>query len=496
MRFCAACSRLHLSQPLPVRFQCAQQSPREHHHERAPAAVRNVRPGFGVAARGHAMTTAAADRAAERVVSPAETGTGVTSRDAAAEGSQKIRLLVFTSLYPNAAQPRHGVFVEERLRHLVASGRIAATVVAPVPWFPFRSPMFGAYARFAAVPKREERYGIRILHPRYPVIPKLGMGIAPFLMFRALLPVLRNLQSNRTDFDLIDAHYFYPDGVAAARLGAAIGKPVVITARGSDVTWLPRYPRARRQIQWAAERADAVVTVSAALKDKVAALGVDPGKITVLRNGVDLERFGPRDRAVIRARLGLVGPVWLAVGNLVELKGVHITLAALAKAPDVTFLIAGRGPEEARLRQLTDRLDLGARVRYLGVIPHAELAEYYNAADAMVIASSREGMPNVVLESLACGTPVVAAPFDGVTELLNVPEAGEVAAERSGEAIASAWIRLRDRAPTRAATRARAERLGWRPVVEAQQALYARVLSAAGIGATSGAAQRMTRRAP
>lgn len=415
---------------------------------------------------------------------------GVNPLDASETvGSPTIRLLVFTSLYPNTAQPRHGVFVEERLRHLVDSGLIAATVVAPVPWFPSRHPMFGAYATHAAVPEREERYGISIWHPRYPVIPKLGMSIAPFLMFRALLPVLRDLKVNGPDFDLIDAHYFYPDGVAAARLGAALGKPVVITARGSDVTWIPRYRRPRRQITWAAERAGAVVTVSQALKSKVAALGVNPGKVTVLRNGVDLERFGPRDRAVIRAKLGLTGPVWLAVGNLVELKGVHITLEAVAKVPDVTLLIVGRGPEEARLRQLADHLDIGARVRYLGVIPHAELAEYYNAADAMVLASSREGMPNVVLESLACGTPVVAAPFEGVTELLNAPEAGEVAAQRSGEAIASAWLRLRDRAPTRVATRAIAERLGWQPVVEAQLALYAQVLSAAGGGAICGAAR-------
>jgi glycosyltransferase involved in cell wall biosynthesis len=409
------------------------------------------------------------------------------SSDTAEDRGRKIHLLVFTSLYPNAAQPRHGVFVEERLRHLVDSGRVAATVVAPVPWFPFRSPMFGAYATYASVPKNEERYGIKISHPRYPVIPKLGMSIAPFLMFRALLPAVRHLRSSGTEFDLIDAHYFYPDGVAAARLGAALGKPVVITARGSDVTWIPRYRRARRQIVWAANRVDAVVTVSQALEGKVTALGVDPAKTTVLRNGVDLDRFGPRDRADLRARLGLAGTVWLAVGNLVELKGVHITLAALARVPDVTLMIAGRGPEEMRLRQLADRLGVGSRVRYLGVIPHAQLADYYNAADAMVLASSREGMPNVVLESLACGTPVVAAPFQGVTELINVPEAGEIAAQRSGEAIASAWGRLHERAPKRAATRAVAERLGWQPVVEAQLALYEKVLSASRLDDSPGA---------
>lgn len=389
-----------------------------------------------------------------------------------------IRLLVFTSLYPNAVQPRHGIFVEERLRHLLDAGRVAATVVAPVPWFPFRHRRFGRYATFARVPRHEQRHGIEILHPRYPVIPKLGMGLAPRLMFRAALPVLRRLRASGGDFDLIDAHYFYPDGVAAVRLGAVLGKPVVVTARGSDVTWIPRNRAARRRIRWAAGNASAIVTVSRALKDKLADLGVPPTDISVLRNGVDLERFAPRDRDAIRARLNLGGTVWLAVGNLVELKGVHITLAALARQPETTLLIAGEGPEETRLRQLAERLGVTARVRFLGILPHARLCEYYNAADATVLASSREGMPNVVLESLACGTPVVAAPFDGVAELLDAPEAGAIATERSAEAIASAWRRLRERAPGRAATRRVAERLGWQPVVEAQRALYERVLSA------------------
>lgn len=382
-----------------------------------------------------------------------------------------IRLLVFTSLYPNAAMPRHGVFVEERLRRLVGSGQIEATVVAPVPWFPFRHRRFGRYSTFAQVPRCERRHGIEVLHPRYPTIPKLGMHAAPGSMFRAALPVLQRLASG-TGFDLIDAHYFYPDGVAAVCLGKILRKPVVITARGSDVTWIPRYRRARRRIQWAAANASAIVAVSQALKGKLTDLGVAPSHISVLRNGVDLDRFAPRDREAVRAQLGLGGTVWLAVGNLVELKGVHIALGALARLSEVTLLIAGEGPEEARLRQLADRLGISGRVRFLGTVSHVQLCEYYNAADALVLASSREGMPNVVLESMACGTPVVAAPFDGVTELLDVPEAGEIASERSAEAIASAWLRLRARALTRAATRSVAERLGWQPVVEAQCALY------------------------
>jgi len=303
------------------------------------------------------------------------------------------------------------------------------------------------------------------------------MNIAPLLMYRWLLPVLRK-QIDLENFDLIDAHYFYPDGVVAARLGAALGRPVVITARGSDLNVIPRHPLPRRRIKTTAACVDAVVTVSEALKRKAEALGIESGRISVLRNGVDLERFQPLDRSAIRIRLGLVGPVWLAVGNLVELKGVHVTLGALAKVPDAVLLVAGDGPEASRLRQLASESRVDARVRFLGNVPQAQLLEYYNAADVLMLASSREGMPNVVLESLACGTPVVAAPFAGVEELVNAPEAGEVAEARTADALFAAWQRLWRRRPDRAATRRFAENLGWGPVVEAQCALYAKVLAA------------------
>lgn len=427
------------------------------------------------------MTKASVHDAVVEMTTPATAGMArqAAGADCCADvgDGRKTRLLVFTSLYPNAAQPGHGLFVEGRLRHLVDSGRVSATVVAPVPWFPFRSEVFGSYATFAAVPRQEIRHGITILHPRYPVIPKLGMSIAPWLMYRALLSVLRKLKAADADFDLIDAHYFYPDGVAAARIGAAIGKPVVISARGTDVTWIPRFPRARRQIRWAAKRAAAVVTVSRALKDALVTLGVDADKVTVLRNGVDLERFAPRDAGALRASLGLDGPVWLTVGHLVELKGIDIAIEALARVPDATLLIAGDGPQERPLRRLVDRLGLQRRVHFLGAIAHAGLCDYYNVADAMVLASSREGMPNVVLESLACGTPVLATRVGGIPELITAPEAGEFMRERSPEALVSAWNVLRARNPDRCATRKFAESLGWQPVVEAQCALYARVRS-------------------
>ena len=164
-------------------------------------------------------------------------------------------MLTVTTLYPNAAQPQHGVFVETRLRQLAASGAVAPRVVAPVPWFPFRAERFGRYAAHAQAPRREVRHDIPVSHPRYPVIPRLGMSLAPALLYAALARHVGRLLRDGHGFDLIDAHYAYPDGVAAALLGRRLGLPVVITARGTDLNLIPRHVLPRRMIRWAAGRA-------------------------------------------------------------------------------------------------------------------------------------------------------------------------------------------------------------------------------------------------
>ena len=183
-----------------------------------------------------------------------------------------IRLLTFSTLYPNAANAAHGVFVEERLRKLVASGQVQARVVAPVPWFPFRSERFGDYGRFARAPEVEERHGLEVAHPRYLLLPRVGMNIAPWFLARAALPVLQRIRAEGFEFDAIDAHYFYPDGVAAAQLARRLNVPFVVTARGSDITLLPDYPQPRRMIIATAQQAAGMITVCQALKDGLVAL--------------------------------------------------------------------------------------------------------------------------------------------------------------------------------------------------------------------------------
>ncbi len=365
-----------------------------------------------------------------------------------------IKVLTYTTLYPNSIQEHHGIFVENRLRHLVASGQVDARVIAPVPWFPVHSQAFGRYVDFARVPRKETRNGIDVLHPRYPVVPKIGMTLAPLLLYQATKGAIRRLISAGFDFDLIDAHYFYPDGVAAVLLGRYFKKPVVVTARGTDINLIPRYTLPRQMIRWAATDAAGLVTVCAALKRELANLGVEPERIQVLRNGVDLSVFRPVDRDSAREQLGIQGPTLLSVGNLVPFKGHDVVIKALPVLPEITLLIVGNGPNRAVLEQLAQDLEVNDRVRFLGTMPHERMCEVYNAADVLVLASEREGWPNVLLEAMACGTPALASSVGGIPEVIRSPAAGLLLTDRSPQTIADSIKTLIQDPPPRAETRA------------------------------------------
>lgn len=389
-----------------------------------------------------------------------------------------LRTVTYSSMYPSAALPRNGLFVEQRLLQLLSSGQVETTVVSPVPWFPLKHPRFGGYARFARVARSERRDGVTVVHPRYPVIPKVGMGVAPWLMARATARAVRRVARESGPVGLIDAHYFYPDGVAAILLGRRLGIPVVITARGTDVNVIPRYRLPRRWIRWAARQAAGLIAVSEALGQRLQDLGIPSDRITVLRNGVDLDRFRPVDREAARARLGLRRRTLLSVGNLIAGKGHHFAVEALAALPETDLLIVGEGVMSGFLERQARELGLQDRVRLIGGVPHEQMPDCYRAADALVLASAREGMPNVVLESLACGTPVVATRVGGIPEVVRAPEAGVLMRERSGEALADAVKELSRRAPDRAETRRYAERFDWDETTRGQIDVFRRAVAA------------------
>ena len=389
-----------------------------------------------------------------------------------------LKVLTFSTLFPSSVRPGHGIFVETRLRELMKSGEVESRVVAPVPWWPSADRRWGDYAKFAATPRQEQRNGLDVRHPRYLLLPKVGMTTAPLTLALGARAAVQQLIDEGFDFDVIDAHYFYPDGVAAALLAKWFNKPLAITARGSDVNLIANYALPRRFMQWASGVAHTSIGVSQALVDRMRDLGIGGTRQLTLRNGVDLDRFHAEpDRAMLRQRLGVRGaPLLLSVGNLVALKGHDLAIEAMAllrsEGLDAQLYIVGNGPLQASLAALAERLGLAEHTHFMGAKPQQELPAWYAAADMLMLASAREGWPNVVLESMACGTPVVATAVGGVPEIVSPPLTGRLVAKRTAQDLAEAASNLWHQAPARATVQIYAQKFGWQTTTDRQLKLF------------------------
>ncbi|MFK8053049.1 MAG: glycosyltransferase family 4 protein [Woeseiaceae bacterium] len=328
-----------------------------------------------------------------------------------------ISVLCLSNLYPNAVQPRKGVFVRERLRHVMATGKVNVQVIAPVPWFPLESSRFGQYGEFARIPAFSDDDLGRAYHSRYFILPKIGAAFTPKTYAAAVKRTIA--REGLGSFDVIDSHFMFPDGAAAVLLGEQLGIPVVCTARGSDLNVMPDDRFAGPWIRDTLTKADAVIGVSQSLVDRASELGAPASKTHVLLNGVDRERFHAKDRDACRSHLDFKGPTALVVGNLVPVKGQALAIEMLTRVPELSLVVVGRGPLLESLQSLSERLGVQGRVRFVAEITQAMLVDYYNAADVSLLPSRAEGMPNVVLESLACGTPVVACNVGGVNEIIG-----------------------------------------------------------------------------
>lgn len=392
-----------------------------------------------------------------------------------------VRTLLFSTLYPSSARPVHGIFVETRLRELLKIGGVETRVVAPVPWYYSTDESHGERAAMARTPKRETWHGIDVRHPRYVAIPKVGMTVAPLLLALGARSSVQEVLDEGFDFDLIDAHYFYPDGVAAALLASWFEKPFVVTARGSDLNLIADYRLPRRMVRWSADRAFATICVSRALSLKLKEIGAPVDRIHVVRNGVDSERFRPEPKQQARAHLGLDdGPWILSVGNLLEVKRHDMVIEALLvlrrQLPTVRLACVGHGPGLEGLRALARSSGLEHVVLFAGAVAQEHLRWWYSAADVLALASSREGWPNVLLECMACGTPVVANAVGGVPEMLTDPEVATLVTDMTADTLAAAIGQMLWQVPDRRGPRNHAISKDWAQTSLAQRKLFTEVM--------------------
>src|SRR5580692_2407422 len=333
-----------------------------------------------------------------------------------------MKILTFTSLFPNSVQREFGVFVYQRVAALATRPRNSVHVMAPVPYFP-SGISAKRWSTFSAIPKRESVGSLEVSHPRYPLLPGI-MPLHGLLMYFGCLLEARRLH-RKHHFDCIDGHYIYPDGFAAVLLGKALGIPVFLSARGTDINVFPTFRSIRPLIVWSLRRAAGIVTVSAALKETMATLSIESRKIRVIGNGVDPARFHSLDQKTARSDLRIPHEcrVIISVGSLIPAKSHELVISAMGRlrskrTPRTRLYIIGEGPLRARLTALVSELHLNDEVFLVGKQPNESLKHWFSAGDVSCLASLREGMPNVVLESLACGTPVVATRVGGVPEVL------------------------------------------------------------------------------
>lgn len=347
-----------------------------------------------------------------------------------------LRVLTLSTLFPDPTRPGFGGFVERQTLGLAARADVELRVVAPIALPPTSwAKRHPAYRAISQLPPRESWKGLDVYRPQFPTLPLIGGQLNPWSIWWTLLPLLDAIRAD-FPFDVIDAEFFYPDGPAAVRLGRRHGVPVSIKARGSDIHLWGGIAACRRMIVAAGRAAGGMLAVSAALRADMIAMGLPGDRILVHHTGVDQAMFRPQDRPAAKAALGVEGPLVVTAGNLIPLKGQGLVIEAVRALPGVNLLIAGRGPDRDRLAAQIAANGLEDRISLLGALPQDRLPALFAAADVVALPSASEGLANVWVEALACGTPLVITDVGGAREVIDRPVAGRLV-ERTPEAIAA-----------------------------------------------------------
>jgi peptidoglycan/xylan/chitin deacetylase (PgdA/CDA1 family) len=349
------------------------------------------------------------------------------------------KILVITNLFPNIKEPARAVFNFQQIKAL--KGICELKVVAPIVHF--RYPL-------SQVPLKEDLEGIETFHPRYLVIPRMLRFLYGWLFYLGIQKTVKDI-AKTFRFDVILATWAYPDAFAAALIARKFKKPLIIKVHGSDVNILSRYPLRRAMMAYAFRRARAVIAVTRDLRAKIAAMGIPEEKIQVIPNGIDPKRIYPMDQKACRNALSLPmdKKIVCYIGNLVPVKGIDVLINAfsLLKDEDAVLAVVGDGPLKQRLMSLAGGKGVTDRIRFFGAQRHDRIPFFMNAADVHCLPSRHEGCPNVILEALGCGRPVVASHVGGVPEIIVSDDLGitvppdhpELLASELKQALGRSW---------------------------------------------------------
>jgi glycosyltransferase involved in cell wall biosynthesis len=350
-----------------------------------------------------------------------------------------LRIVFFTLSFPTPWQPAAAPFNRTMVEAL--SELHDVRVVAPVPWTQRFRPATGGPRASKAV------------HPLYLYTPGLLREHYGTFLWASCRRTLRVL-AEKLQPDVFLAYWTHPDGEVALRIAREAGRPVVVIVGGSDVMLLAEDDRRGPAIRRVLRSADGLLTVGERLRERVIELGAPPERAVAFRRGVDTRMFCPGDSREARARLGLPagGRVVLWAGRMVPVKAVDVLLEAwrlLALPPaEARLCLVGDGPLQPWLRSQARDLGPSGAVAFPGGQRQEALPDWYRAADVTVLPSLSEGIPNVLLESLACGTPFVASDIGGVREIDAGPH-GTLVPPARPDALAAA-LRGRLDSPSRA----------------------------------------------
>jgi len=340
------------------------------------------------------------------------------------KNQEKMKILLVTNLFPNSQEPNRGIFNYHIAKELQKWCDI--TVIAPIPWLPkakfFRR--FTSRYKLTQIPKQEQIDGIEVYHPHYIVIPKLLGFLHGISLYFSLKNLIERLHSEKI-FDLINAHWIFPDGVAVVHSTKKLNLPIMLTAHGCDINLYTTYRLRRFQILKALRKCDRITVVSPELKQKIVAMGIPEQKVRIIPNGVDIEQFTPMDREYCRNQLGLPlnARIVLFVGALDPVKGLEYLLEAIKlicnKYQNLFVAIVGDGSLRRTLVIKIQDHNLTDVVTLFGAKPHDEIPLWMNSCDIFCLPSLREGWPCVIMEALACGKPVIATRVGGIPEIIN-----------------------------------------------------------------------------